>query len=347
VKDTKGDKDIKGDKANKDNGVPDEQNEQKGRRTVVVIGAGTIGLGWISLFLGQGLRVRVTSRRPDAEQVVQKAIGLHAPYLPKDSVDPGEQLGLLEFEPDVRRAVEGADVVQENIPENLELKRDLFARIGETAAPGVLLLSSTSTMLPDDMGDRMADSSRLVVGHPFNPPHVVPLVEVVGGERTNPEAVHEAVEFFRSVGKVPVVLRKPIHAFVANRLQSALLQESIHLVREGVVTLDELDTVVTQSIGLRWATLGPFQAFHLGGGTGGLRHWLSSLGAGLEAGWRQLGRPPMNEETLKILLDQADEAFGDRSYEELVHARDQKQTAILDALADVEMKEPRAAAERP
>ncbi len=313
--------------------------EQNGQRTVVVIGAGTIGLGWISLFLGRGLRVRVTSRRPDAERVVREAITLHAPYLPNGSADPAEQLTRLEFEPDVRKAVEGAHVVQENIPENLELKQDLFARIGQAAASGTILLSSTSTMSPDDMGARMADSSRLVVGHPFNPPHVVPLVEVVGGERTDPDAVREAVEFFGSVGKVPVVLRKPIHAFVANRLQSALLQESIHLVREGVVTLDELDSVVTHSIGLRWATVGPFHAFHLGGGPGGLRHWLSSLGAGLEKGWTRLGRPPMNEETLKILLDQADKAFGDRPYEELVHARDRRQTAILNALAEVERAE--------
>ncbi|MCD0452126.1 3-hydroxyacyl-CoA dehydrogenase NAD-binding domain-containing protein [Actinocorallia sp. API 0066] len=309
------------------------------QRTAVVIGTGTIGLGWISLFLGQGLRVRVCSRRPDARRVVAEAIELHAPFLPPGSADPADLAARLEFEPDVRRAVEGADVVQENVPEQLELKQELFGRIGEAAAPETLLLSSTSTLLPDAIGARMGDSARLVVGHPFNPPHVVPLVEVVGGERTHPEAVAEAVAFYRSVGKVPIVLRKPIHAFVANRLQSALLQESVHLVREGVVTLSELDAVVTNSIGLRWATVGPFHAFHLGGGQGGLRHWLSSLGANLEAGWRGLGRPPMDEETLELLLEQADKAFGGSSYEELVRARDRRQTAVLGALAEVEAAE--------
>ncbi|WP_069814239.1 3-hydroxyacyl-CoA dehydrogenase NAD-binding domain-containing protein [Streptomyces sp. TP-A0874] len=307
-------------------------------RTVAVIGAGTIGLGWISLFLAQGLRVRVNSRRAEAEAVVREAIELHAPFLPEGSADPAGFAERLEFVPEVARAVDGADVVQENAPENLELKQELFATIGKAAAPHALLLSSTSTLSPDDMGARMADSSRLVVGHPFNPPHVVPLVEVVGGERTTPDALREAVDFYRAVGKVPVVLRKPILAFAANRLQSALLQESIHLVKEGVVTLAELDSVVTNSIGLRWATVGPFQAFHLGGGPGGLQKWLSTLGANLEQGWRLLGQPTMDDETVAGLIAQADDAFGDSSYEELVRARDRKQTAVLRALAEAESR---------
>ncbi len=305
-------------------------------RTVAVIGAGTIGLGWISLFLARGLRVRVNSRRPDAERIVRESLELHAPFLPPGSADPKGFDRRLEFEPEVERAVDGVDVVQENAPENAELKQELFARIGRAAPPQALLLSSTSTLSPDVMGERMADSSRLVVGHPFNPPHVVPLVEVVGGERTAPEAITRTVEFYRSVGKVPIVLRKPILAFAANRLQSALLQESIHLVREGVVTLEELDSVVTHSIGLRWASIGPFQAFHLGGGPGGLRQWLSTLGADLEQGWQLLGRPRMDEQTIASLTAQAEQAFGDSSYEELVRARDSRQTAVLRALAAVD-----------
>lgn len=206
--------------------------------------------------------------------------------------------------------------------------------MGKAAAPHTLLLSSTSTLSPDAMGARMADSGRLVVGHPFNPPHVVPLVEVVGGERTDPEAVRQAVAFYPFLGKEPVVLRKPILAFAANRLQSALLRESAHLVKEGVVTLEELDRVVSASIGLRWATVGPFEAFHLGGGPGGLRKWLSTLGANLEQGWELLGRPTMDDDTIAMLIEQAEEAFGARSYEELVQARDRKQTAVLRALAE-------------
>jgi ketoreductase RED1 len=305
-------------------------------RTVAVVGAGTIGLGWIALFLGHGLRVRVNSRRAEAPRIVAEGLELFAPFLPEGTADPAGFAERLEFEPDLEKAVADADVVVENAPENLGLKQELFERIGKAAPGTALLLSSTSTLSPDDMGARMADSSRLVVGHPFNPPHVVPLVEVVAGERTSPEAVREAVEFYESVGRVPVVLHKPILAFAANRLQSALLRESVHLVREGVVTLEELDRVVTQSIGLRWATVGPFLAFHLGGGHGGLRKWLGTLGAGLERGWEQLGRPPMDDETIRSLIEQAEAAYGHRSYEEWVRDRDAKQTAILRSIAEVE-----------
>ncbi|MEV4339849.1 3-hydroxyacyl-CoA dehydrogenase NAD-binding domain-containing protein [Streptomyces sp. NPDC049590] len=304
--------------------------------TVTVIGAGTIGLGWITLFLGHGLRVRVNSRRAEAPRIVAEALDLFAPYLPEGLADRATFDERLEFEPDLERAVAGADIVVENAPENLELKQELFERIGKAAPATALLLSSTSTLNPDDMGARMADSSRLVVGHPFNPPHVVPLVEVVAGERTAPGAVREAVEFFESVGRVPVVLRKPVLAFAANRLQSALLRESVHLVREGVVTVEELDRVVVHSIGLRWATVGPFLAFHLGGGQGGLRKWLGTLGSGLERGWEALGRPPMDEPTVNTLIEQAERAYGSRSYEEWVRERDAKQTAILRTLAETQ-----------
>ncbi|GAA4689032.1 3-hydroxyacyl-CoA dehydrogenase NAD-binding domain-containing protein [Streptomyces chumphonensis] len=304
------------------------------QRTVTVVGAGTIGLGWIALFRGHGLRVVVNSRRPEAERIVRDSLELSAPFLPGGPQDPAALAAGLEFEPDLERAVAEADVVQENAPENLELKRELFARIGKAAPAGALILSSTSTLDPDAMGERMADSSRLVVGHPFNPPHVVPLVEVVAGERTAPNAVAEALAFYRSVGRHPVALRRPILAFAANRLQSALLRESIHLVKEGVVSLEELDEVVTHSIGLRWATVGPFLAFHLGGGTGGLRKWLGTLGAGLEKGWELLGTPGLDEETITSLIEQAEAAYGTDRYEELVRARDTRQTAILSALAE-------------
>ncbi len=302
-------------------------------RVVTVIGAGTIGLSWITLFLANGFRVRVHSTRPEIGGVVLDALKLLAPGLPGGPVDPAELAGRLEIEPDLERALDGAEVVQENTPENLELKQELFARIGKAADPGALLLSSTSTLLPDDLGALMGDRSRVIVGHPLNPPHVVPLVEVVGGEKTDPSALDATVAFYRSLGKVPIVLRKPIAAFVANRLQSALLQESIHLVKEGVVTVEELDAVVTNSIGLRWATMGPFRAFHLGGGQGGLRKWLTTLGAGLQRGWEGLGRPVLDEATIELLLEQADQAFGAISYEQLAARRDALQKAVLAALA--------------
>lgn len=302
-------------------------------RTAVVIGAGTIGLGWITLFAAAGMTVRVNSRRPDAEHQVRAALGRYAATLPGGPRDPEELAARLRFEPDLARAVEGADIVQENALEDLALKRELFARAGAAAGPGTLLLSSTSTLLPDDLGAAMDDPSRLLVAHPFNPPHIVPLVEVVAGERTDPAAVDDTVAFYRGLGKTPTVLRKPVPGFVANRLQSALLRESIHLVREGVVSVAELDEIVTASIGPRWAAVGPFRAFHLGGGPGGLRHWFAHLGVGLERSWAGLGEPPIDEATVGTVIDQADEAFGARSYEQLAADRDTVQNAVIEAVA--------------
>lgn len=305
-------------------------------RVVVVIGAGTIGLGWITLFLAHGHHVRVNSTRSDVGSAVRAGVAMLAPGLPGPRRDPQELTARLTVEPNLDRALDGAEVVQENIPEDLGLKQQLFARLGKAAGPRTLLLSSTSTLLPDDLGADMDDPSRVIVGHPFNPPHVVPLVEVVTGARTAPGAVDEATAFYRELGKVPVALRRPIAAFAANRLQAALLQESIHLVLEGVVTVEELDRIVVSSIGLRWATMGPFRSFHLGGGQGGLRRWLTTLGAGLQRGWEGLGRPVLDDQAIEQILAQADEAFGGMQYDELVARRDALQRAVLATLADTD-----------
>ncbi|WP_338693521.1 3-hydroxyacyl-CoA dehydrogenase NAD-binding domain-containing protein [Streptomyces sp. Q6] len=305
------------------------------QRTAAVIGTGTIALGWIALFAARGLDVRVSSTRSDAEAHVRAELVRYAATLPEGPLDPEELFARLEFTASVDAAVEGADVVQENALEDLALKQKLFARIAAAAPRDALLLSSTSTLLPDDLGAELPTPGRVVVGHPFNPPHIVPLVEVVASERAEPGLVDRAVGFYRELGKTPVVLRRAVPGFVANRLQSALLRESIHLVREGVVTVDELDAVVTASIGSRWAVVGPFQAFHLGGGAGGLRHWFAHLGDGLERSWDGLGRPPVDADTVALLLEQAEASFGQESYDALATRRDQGQNAVIAALTEL------------
>jgi len=299
--------------------------------TAAVIGTGTIALGWIALFAARGLRVRISSTRPDAEEHVTSALGLYANSLPGGAVPVDELVERLTFAPDLASAVEGVDVVQENVLEDLPLKQRLFARVA-AAAPEALLLSSTSTLLPADLGAELDEPARVLVGHPFNPAHIVPLVEVVAADGADPAVVQAAVDFYRWLGKTPVVLRRAVPGFVANRLQSALLRESIHLVREGVVTVDELDDIVTASIGSRWAVVGPFHAFHLGGGPGGLRWLLEHLGAGLERSWAGLGNPPVDEATKALILAQADASFGAKPYEELAARRDAGQNAVIAAV---------------
>lgn len=293
--------------------------------TAAVLGAGTIGLSWAALFAAHGMDVRVQDPRPDLQEQLDATVAELEPLL-------GAGLGdRIAAAADLEAAVTGADVVQENGPERLEFKQELWARVEAAAPASALLLSSTSGLMPSDMAARMQDPGRLLVGHPFNPPHVVPLVEVVPGAQTTPETAQAAAEFYRSLGKVPVVLRKEISGFVANRLQSALFRESVNLVVEGVVTPQELDQVVTESVGVRWATAGPFESYHLGGGPGGIRHLLEHLGPGMRRRWEDLGRPDLTPELVDRIATETEARFADRDYPTRTAARDRVQLAVLEA----------------
>ncbi len=305
-------------------------------RTVAVIGAGTIGLSWATLFAGNGLRVRLNDPRADLQDTVQATVRQFAATLPGGPHDPDVLLALIEVQPDLEQAVRGVDIVQENGPEDIGVKRELFARIERAAPPEAMLLSSTSGLMPTDMSVDMTDPGRLLVGHPFNPPHVIPLVEIVPGQLSSPAAVEAAVAFYTELGKQPVVLRQEIGGFVANRLQSALFRESVSLVLKGVVTAEELDRVVTESVGPRWATAGPFESYHLGGGPGGLRHLLEHLGPGMARRWKDLGEPELTSETIDLLSTATEAHFRDQSYEQRMAVRDRKQRAVLAARDDIE-----------
>lgn len=296
--------------------------------TAVVVGAGTIGLSWATLFAAHGLSVVVNDPRPDVAELVEQTVRQFARTLPGAPTDLMTHIAL---EPDLEQAVASADVVQENGPERIELKQELFARIEAAAPASALLLSSTSGLMPTDMGAQMQDPGRVVVGHPFNPPHVVPLVEVVPGAQTTAATAQAAVEFYRSLGKVPVLLRKEIGGFVANRLQSAVFRESVHLVLSGVVTPEELDQVVTESVGVRWATAGPFESYHLGGGPGGIRNLLEHLGPGMARRWKDLGQPELTDDVVDQIATHTEQRFAGRDYDSRVTDRDLAQLAVLAA----------------
>ncbi|MFG3095989.1 3-hydroxyacyl-CoA dehydrogenase family protein [Streptomyces sp. NPDC048202] len=297
-----------------------------------VIGAGVIGISWTALFLAHGLHVTVTDPRPDAEDQVRAGVAEIAPTLAALGLPTDEPTDRLCFEPDLATAVADADLVQENGPERLDVKREIWRTVEQAAPAHALFATSTSGVPATAIAEALEQPERLVVGHPFNPPHLVPLVEIVPGERTSPETVARARALYTALGKKPQVLRKEIPGFVANRLQSALFREAVHLVAEGVVTEAELDAVVTDSIGLRWAVAGPFRTFHLGGGPGGLPHFLTHLGTAMEAGWPALGRPALDEPTVALLSRQAEDAFGAEPVAELAARRDRAQLALLTAL---------------
>jgi ketoreductase RED1 len=311
-------------------------------RAVAVIGGGVIGASWTALFLARGIRVTVSDPRPDIEPVVRAGLRAVAPTLGElglDVVALVEDTGALVFESDLAAAVADADVVQENVSERLELKQQVWAAV-EVAAPGdALFASASSALTATAIGERMRRPERLVIGHPFNPPHLVPLVEVVPGARTDPAVVDRAIAFYRAMGKSPQLVKKEIPGFVANRLQAALFREAVHLVCEGVVTEQELDRIVTGSIGMRWAIAGPFETFHLGGGPGGLPAFLKHLGKSLqEVSWPSLGAPSLDEPTVALLSDQA-QHFG-ATVDELAARRDQAIVRLMGALRQVPAQAP-------
>lgn len=296
---------------------------------ITEVGAGTIGVSWTTLLAVYGHDVVVTDPREDLAEAVGTGVRQFAPSL---GADPDTLFARVRCEPDLECAVADAEIVQEQGPENLDLKRSLFARIGAAAPATTPLLTSTSGLMPTDISRELDDgvAARLLVAHPFNPPHLLPLVEIVAGERTAGEAVDAAAEFLRSVGKDPVELHKEVSGFVANRLQSALFREAVSLVRDGVVSPAELDRVVTGSLGPRWATGGPFLSFHLGGGPGGLRHMLDHLGPGMARRWADLGNPSLDADTVDALSTATERAYGD-DYAALSTGRDRAEAAVLSA----------------
>ena len=299
-------------------------------RNAAVIGAGTIGLSWTALFAHHGLTVRVTDPRPDLAEAVETALAQFAPHL---GTTAEELASHVQVAADVTEAVRNADVVQENGPENVEFKKDLFKTLVEEAPKHALLLSSSSA-IPSTAFTGEIDGSRVLIGHPFNPPHLIPLVEVVPGEHTSEESVRQAVGFYTFLGRTPVVERKEIPGFVGNRLQNALSREAIYLVEQGVVTPEDLDKVITSSLGIRWATVGPFLGSHLGGGPGGYRHMAEHIGKSMKKMWAGLGNPSQSPEEQEQLIEAVEKAYGSSTYSELAETRDRKQLAVLNALEE-------------
>jgi ketoreductase RED1 len=316
--------------------MPQAQQDILNRyRKTSIIGAGVIGASWTALFLAHGLEVVVNDPRPDVEALVRDYIRNSLPTLEALGLPTANLEAKLRFDADLESAVAGADLVQENGPERIEFKQDLWARISKVVGDKALLLSSSSAKTATEQALKSSRPERLLVGHPFNPPHLIPLVEVVPGEKTSEDAVADAVAFYTALGKVPRVVRKEMPGFVANRLQRAIFRECCYLVIQGVVKVDELDDIVTSSIGLRWAADGPFRSFHLGGGAGGFKSFFKQFGPGLNEAWRNMVPVDLNEAAQDKIIAQAEASFAARPAEQLENERDAKQLAIIRALKSV------------
>ena len=293
--------------------------------TVAVIGAGSIGGSWSALALSRGSTVHVSDPAPDAEQRLRDVLDDHLRQL--EAADTA--LDRLHFHADPASAAEAADLVIESGPERLDLKRGLFAVLDEAAAPDVVLASSSSGLGPSSFQDACRHPERVVVAHPFNPPHLVPLVEVVGGRLTSEDTVAATMTLMTALGRRPVRVRAELPGHVVNRLQAALWREAYDLVRRGAVSVADLDAAVASGPGLRWALLGPIATQHLSGGPGGLAHVLQHLGPPMVDWWADLGAPELTADLVATLVDGVHDELGGRE-QAVLAARDRALRELLD-----------------
>lgn len=295
-----------------------------------VLGCGTIGASWAANFLAQGLSVAASDPAPGAEAFLRRFIGNAWPTLEALGLAPGADPARLTFTANPVAAMEGAGFVQESGPERLDLKQALFEQVSRALPPETLIASSSSTFMPTDMQARCIHPERLLLGHPFNPPHLIPLVEVCGGARTSPEGLDRAMQFYAAIGKHPIRLKKEMPGHVSNRLQSALWREAAYLVEQGVVDVTDVDAAIAKGPGLRWALMGPILTFHLAGGAGGLRYLMEHIPVtGL---WPTLGTPGMSDAFKQDLIEGVEAEAAGQSIDDLARTRDRKLLALQEAI---------------
>lgn len=300
-------------------------------RHIAVVGCGVIGASWAAYFLAQGMSVTATDPGENAEAELYRLVQSFWPALQQQGLKPGASLDKLAFTSNIQDAVRGTQFVQENGPERLAIKHAIIAEIEAAVDPHVLIASSSSGLLVSQMQQGALHPERIVLGHPFNPPHLIPLVEVLGGKQTSPDAVERAMAFYRDIGKKPIHIQVEVAGHVANRLQAALWKEAVYLVEQGVVSVADLDIAISHGPGLRWALLGPFLNLHFSGGAGGIEHLLEHLGPPMEDWWADLGHAPLTASTQKKIAAGVREELQPYDEAALIKKRDALLIALLDA----------------
>lgn len=303
-------------------------------RRVAVIGAGTIGASWAAFFLSRGLQVAVYDSDPARARSLTEFLAGCWPALHALGAPVAASPERWSFHSDIRSAVDGADYVQESAPDNFTVKRQLFADLDALVSAAVVIASSTSSLLLSDLQHGLATAARFVVAHPFNPPHLIPLVEVVGGRASAPQAVEFCAAFLAGHGKVILRLRKEAIGHVVNRLQCALIQEAICLVRDGVVDIQDIDRGIEFGPALRWVLMGPFLTFHLGATGTGIRGYLDHLGAAYQQIWGDLGKVAgFTPELIESLVQGVERAACGESIADLQTRRDTRLADLLNHLS--------------
>jgi 3-hydroxyacyl-CoA dehydrogenase len=300
-------------------------------RRIAIIGTGVIGASWTALYLAKGLQVVATDVAPNAETALRKFVETAWPALKRLGLSPGASQANLKFAAALAQAVDGVDLVQENGPERIEFKQKLYGQLDELLAPDVIIASSSSGLTMSEI-QKGAPShpERCVIAHPFNPPHLIPLTEIVGGARTSEATIRRAAEFYSSIGQRTVRVNKEMPGHVANRLQAALAREVYYLVAEGVVSATDVDTALCWGPGLRWGVMGNMMLNHLGGGPGGIEHFFQQFSGPMTAWWKTLGSPVLTPEVQKKLVESVHAEAGSRSINELASERDEVLLGLIE-----------------
>jgi carnitine 3-dehydrogenase len=307
-------------------------------RRVAIIGTGVIGASWTALFLAKGLQVVATDIAPNAEAALRKFVETAWPALERLGLSPGASRSNLKFTAALAEAVTGVDLVQENGPERIDFKQKLYAQLDELLPSDVIIASSSSGLKMSDIQLGAASHpERCVIAHPFNPPHLVPLVEIVGGTKTSQATIQRADEFYTSIGQRTVRLNKEMPGHVANRLQAALAREVYYLVADGVLSAADVDTALCWGPGLRWGIMGNMLLNHLGGGPGGIEHFFQQFTAPMTAWWKTLGSPVLTLDVQKKLIDSVHAEVGSRSIGELEAQRDEILLGLIELRRKYEM----------
>jgi carnitine 3-dehydrogenase len=307
-------------------------------KTCAVIGTGVIGAGWAARFLAHGLDVVAWDPGPDAEAKLKASLENAWPALTRVGLKQGADLKRVKFVKTVEEAVRSADFIQESAPEVLELKIKLHAQIDAAARPDAIVGSSTSGLLPTDMQSKCKHPERLVVGHPFNPVYLLPLVEVLGGKKTSAASVDRACAFYESIGMRPMRVKKEIEGFVADRLLEALWRESLHLINDGVATTADIDDAMRFGAGIRFSYMGQMMIYHIAGGDAGMHHFMKQFGPALKLPWTKLVAPELTDELIDKVADGTTAQAKGRTVKELERYRNDCIIEVMEAIARVKKK---------
>jgi carnitine 3-dehydrogenase len=295
---------------------------------IAIVGTGVIGASWAAYYLARGFEVVATDPGPQAESNLRKYVDEAWPLLKEVGLSPGASRDRLTFSSDMGAALASADWVQENAPERPDFKIKLFAQMDEATPPNSVIASSSSGITMDVIQSGCKRPERCVIGHPFNPPHVVPLVEVVGGAKTSEATIERAMTFYAAIGKKPVRLHKALPGHVANRFQAALYKEVLYLVQQGVLSVADADVAVCYGPGIRWGVMGPSLQWHVGGGEGGIKHFMEHLMEPLQGMMKALGTPDVTPQLKQTVVDAVLKEADGRSVDQLA----QQENAVMIAL---------------